>query len=68
MDDLCPRFHMKFILFEISCSSKSWNIGIKRNEHNKQICQSQVKTPMFGEKVFLETVIWLAVQQLVRMY
>jgi hypothetical protein len=53
MNDLCPRLHMKFILFEISCPTKSWNIGIKRNENNKQICQSQVKTPMFGEKFAL---------------
>ena len=50
MDDFCPRLHMKFILFDKSCPTKSWNMGIKRNENNKQICQSQVKTPMFGKK------------------
>ena len=53
MDDFCPRLHMKFILFDKICPTKSWNIGIKRNENNKQICQSQVKTPMFGEKFAL---------------
>ena len=53
MDDFCPRLHMKFILFDKSCPTKSWNMGIKRNENNKQICQSQVKTPKFGEKFAL---------------
>jgi hypothetical protein len=61
MDDFCPRLHMKFILFDKSCPTKSWHIIVnkmtvcgnwkkkkkkKKNENNKQICQSQVKTPI----------------------
>ena len=46
-----------FFFFYKSCPTKSWNIGIKRNEISKQICQSQVLglgdtcfiTPMFGK-------------------
>ena len=64
--------------FYKSCQIKSCNIGIKRNENSKQICQSRVKsrmglvlgvtcfiTPMFG-KMFALSYQFVLVRKRIR--